>query len=54
MGGNISEQVVLGSIRKQAEQASRKYNSTAAVTAPASRSLPCLSSCPKFFFTDEQ
>jgi hypothetical protein len=38
--------VVLGSIRKQAEQASKQHSSMVSASAPASRFLPCLSSCP--------
>ena len=48
MGGAIAGQVVLGSIRKQAEQASKLHTSMASAVAPASMFLPCLSSCPDF------
>ena len=51
-GWCISGQVVLGSIRKQAEQvrkqAKKQHPSIASASAPASRILPCLSSCPDF------
>jgi hypothetical protein len=53
VGGAIPGLVVLGSTRKQAEQAMRKqaskqHPSTASASAPASRLLPCLSSWPDF------
>jgi hypothetical protein len=48
VGGAIPGLVVLGSIRKQAEQASKQHLSMASASAPASRFLPCLSSCPDF------
>jgi hypothetical protein len=53
MGGATSDVVVLGSIRKQAEQASKQHPSTASASAPASRFLPCLSSCPDFFDNEQ-
>ena len=40
--------VVLGSLRKQAEQASRQHPSMASASAPACRILFCLNSCPDF------
>jgi hypothetical protein len=48
MDGALPELVVLGFIRKQAEQASKSYPSMASASAPASTFLPCVSSCPKF------
>jgi hypothetical protein len=36
VGGTISGMVVLGSIREQAEQASKEYPSMASASAPAS------------------
>ena len=43
MGGAIPGQVVLVSIKKQAEQArgSKQHPSVASVSAPASKFLPC-------------
>lgn len=40
--------VVLGSIRKQAEQVSKRPHSIVSASAPVSRILLCLSSCPEF------
>jgi hypothetical protein len=40
--------IVLGSIAKQAEQASKQHPSMASVSAPASRFQTCLCSCPNF------
>jgi hypothetical protein len=55
VNGAIPGLVVLGSIRKQAEEAMRHKPasstpspSMASAAAPASRFLPCLSSCPDF------
>ena len=42
--GAIPKLVVLGSIRKQAEQASKQHSSMASMSAPASKFLPYLSS----------
>ena len=51
MGGAIPELVVLGSIRKQAEQVSKQHPSMASASAPAScpARVPVLTS-----FGDEQ
>ena len=46
VGGTISGLVVLGSIREQAEQASKEHPSMASASAPASKFLPFLNSCP--------
>jgi len=52
MGGAIPGQMVLGSIRKQAdrheEQASKEHPSMVSASAPASGFLLCLSFCPDF------
>jgi hypothetical protein len=45
VGGVIPGLLVLGAIRKQAEQASEQWPSVASASAPASRSLPSLSAC---------
>ena len=55
VGGAISGLVVLGSIRKENEQAmrmlaSKQHHSMASVSALVSRFLPCLSSCPYFLW----
>jgi hypothetical protein len=50
VGGAIPGLVVLGSIRKQAEQASKGHLSMASASAPASRLLPCVSSSPDFLW----
>ena len=55
VGGAIPGLVALGSIRKQSEQAMRRksVSSTPSMTsasAPVSRFLPCLSSCPDFLW----
>jgi hypothetical protein len=55
VGGAIPVLVALGSIRKQSEQAMRRksVSSTPSMTsasAPVSRFLPCLSSCPDFLW----
>jgi hypothetical protein len=54
VGGVIPKLVVLGGIRKKAEQATREqanrqHSSMASASATASRFLPCLSSCPPCF-----
>ena len=46
VGGGTPGLEVLASIRKQAEQAMGAAPSMASASAPASRFLPCLSSCP--------
>jgi hypothetical protein len=51
VGGAISGLVVLGSIKEQAEQSHREqvnkqHSSMAFASAPASRFLACVSSCP--------
>ena len=48
VGGATPGLVVLGFIRKQAEQASKQDPSMASASAPASKFLPCVSSCPGF------
>ena len=52
MGGAIPGLVVLGSIRKQAEEAmgkvSKQHPSMASASSPASRFQPCLTSCFDF------
>ena len=53
VGGAIPGLEVLGSIRKQAEQASKQHPFLASASAPASRSLPCWSFYPDFLY-DEQ
>jgi hypothetical protein len=56
IGGAIPGLVVLGSIRKQAEQAMhreqaiKQYFSLVSASALDSRFLPCLSSCPDFLW----
>ena len=50
VGGAISGLVVLGSIRKQAEQVSKQHPSMASASAPASKFLPCVSSCLDFLW----
>ena len=47
-GGAAPGLLVLGSIRKQAEQASKQYPSMASASAPASGVLHGVSSCPDF------
>jgi hypothetical protein len=59
VGGAIHGLVVLGSIRKQAEQARGNTSvssapSMASASAPASRFLPCVSSCPDFLGDEQQ
>ena len=51
MGATISGLVILGSNGMQVghgEQASKQHPSVASLSAPTSRFLPCLSSCPNF------
>ena len=51
MGGAIPGLGVLGAIREQAEKANKQKPSIASMTfvsAPDSRFLPCLGSCPDF------
>jgi hypothetical protein len=48
VGGAIPGLVALGSLRKQIEQPSKQDPSMASPSAPDSRFLPCLSSCPDF------
>jgi hypothetical protein len=49
VSGAIPGLVVMGFYRKPAEQASKQHPSMASASVPASRFLPCLSSCPDFF-----
>ena len=54
VGGAIPGLVILGSIRKQAEQShwkqtSKQHPFMASASAPASRFLLCVNSCPDFF-----
>lgn len=49
VGGAIPGLVVLGSIRKQTEQAILQHPSMASASVPGSRFLPCSSFCPSFF-----
>jgi hypothetical protein len=50
VGGAILGQLeVPTSIRKQAEQASKQYHFMVSASAPASRFLPYLGSCPGSF-----
>ena len=51
--GDIPGLVVLGSLKKAGcvsynEQASKEHPSMVSASAPASKFLPCLSSCPDF------
>ena len=46
VGGAVPGLVALGSIRKPSEQARKQHSSMASVSAPASRNLLLLSSCP--------
>ena len=48
MGGANPGLVVLSSTGKQAEQASKQHPSMASASAPASKFLPHVSSCPDF------
>jgi hypothetical protein len=50
VGGAISGLAVLGSIRKQAEQASKQHSSMASASISASKFLLCVSSCPDFLW----
>lgn len=45
-GGATPGQLVLRCIRNQVEQASKQPSSVASVSIPASKFLPCFSSCP--------
>ena len=54
MDGAIQGLVVLGSIRKLAEQVSKQHASMAYVSAPVSRFPLCLNSCPDFCGDEEQ
>jgi hypothetical protein len=52
VSGAIPGMMVLGSIRKQAEQGrgSKPVSSMASASAPASKFLPCVSSYPDFLW----
>lgn len=51
IGGATPRLVVLESIRKKAEHASRQHTSMTSVSAPAHRFQPCLSSCLGFLWS---
>lgn len=59
VGNAVPGLVVLDSIRKQIDQVrgkqvGKQHLSTASASDPASRILPCSSSCPLISFSDEQ
>ena len=54
MGGAIPGLIVLGSIRKHAEQASKQHSFMASASAAVSNCLPSVSSVLTFFGDEQQ